>query len=588
MPLQPLQFAPGIVKDETEYASEGRYIDCDKIRFKNGQPEKIGGWSKLTTQTLTGAPRALAAWSTNDQTDLIATVTSERFYIYKNGYLNDRTPYRYQGTGTLSNAITTNSGSNIIEIAHSTHGLAENDWVRLFNVTINNITLNGDFKVNAVLNANSYKIIASTNANATATGVGGNLNYAYYMPVGNVSAFASFGYGTGTWNQGSYGTPRTGGTGITLALKTFTMDNWGEDLVFCPSGDRPYYYDSSNDTSQIVSANTPDNNQGIVVTEQRHLVCFGADGDPMKVAWSDQEDFTQWTPASDNDAGSNLLSGGTIMVGAKRLRGGNILLWSDTTAFLMQFTADTLIFNFNIVGTNCGLIAPKASVEVGGLSFWMTKQSFFMYDGYSKKLNSSAIERFVFDDFNFDQRSKVFAAHNSKHDEVWWFYPSQNSNFNNRYVIYNMKEGTWSIGSMDRSAWIDAPTWPYPLAANEDGTSYIYQHELGKDDDGSAMDCTLQTAPLDIGDGEQIADLFGWVPDFEDQSGQILLTVELKDKPNSVSEVIGPYGINATTEKIDMRNSARSMSFKLQSNVLGGHYRMGKNRIDIAPAGRRR
>jgi len=222
------------------------------------------------------------------------------------------------------------------------------------------------------------------------------------------------------------------------------------------------------------------------------------------------------------------------------------------------------------------------------MSFWMTKQNFFMYDGYAKKLNSSPIERFVFDDFNFDQRSKVFAAHNSKHDEVWWFYPTATSTFNNRYVIYNMKEGTWSIGTMDRSAWIDAPTWPYPLAANEDGVSYIYQHEFGTDDDGIAMDCTLQTAPLDIADGEQITDLFGWVPDFEDQTGDILLTVDLKDKPNSSTETIGPYAISPTTEKIDMRNSARTLSFKLQSNVLGGHYRMGKNRIDIAPAGRRR
>ena len=587
MTLQPIQFAPGVVKDETEYSSEGRFIDADKIRFKNGQPEKIGGWSKLSTQSLTGTPRALAAWSTNDQTDLIGAVTTERFYIYKNGYLNDRTPYRINGTGTLTNAVTTTSGSNQVSIADSTHGLGENDWIKLTNVTFNNVVLNGDFKVTAVTDANNYIITSATNANASGTH-SGNLNYYYYMAVGNVSAFASFGYGTGTWNQGTYGTPRTGGTGITLALKTFTMDNWGEDLIFCPSGDRPYYYDSSTDTSQIVSANTPDNNQGIVVTEQRHLVCFGSDGDPMKVSWSDQEDFTQWTAASDNDAGSNLLSGGTIMVGGKRLRGGNILLWSDTTAFLMQFTADTLVFNFNIVGTNCGLIAPKASVEVGGMSFWMTKQNFFMYDGYAKKLNSSPIERFVFDDFNFDQRSKVFAAHNSKHDEVWWFYPTATSTFNNRYVIYNMKEGTWSVGTMDRSAWIDAPTWPYPLASNEDGVSYIYQHEFGTDDDGIAMDCTLQTAPLDIADGEQITDLFGWVPDFEDQTGDILLTVDLKDKPNSSIETIGPYAISPTTEKIDMRNSARTLSFKLQSNVLGGHYRMGKNRIDIAPAGRRR
>lgn len=587
MTLQPLAFAPGVVKDETEYASEGRFIDADKIRFKNGQPEKIGGWSKLSTQTLTGTPRALAAWSTNDQTDLIGAVTTERFYIYKNGYLNDRTPYRINGTGTLTNAITTTNGSNQVSIAHTTHALGENDWIKLTNVTFNNVVLNGDFQVTAVTDANNYIITSATNANASGTH-SGNLNYYYYMAVGNVSAFASFGYGTGTWNQGTYGTPRTSGSGIILALKTFTMDNWGEDLIFCPSGDRPYYYDASTDTSQIVSVNTPDNNQGIVVTEQRHLVCFGSDGDPMKVSWSDQEDFTQWTAASDNDAGSNLLSGGTIMVGGKRLRGGNILLWSDTTAFLMQFTADTLVFNFNIVGTNCGLIAPKASVEVGGMSFWMTKQNFFMYDGYAKKLNSSAIERFVFDDFNFDQRSKVFAAHNSKHDEVWWFYPTANSTFNNRYVIYNMKEGTWSVGTMDRSAWIDAPTWPYPLASNEDGASYIYQHELGRDDDGSAMDCTLQTAPLDIADGEQIADLFGWVPDFEDQTGDILLTVDLKDKPNSVVETIGPYAISPSTEKIDMRNSARTLSFKLQSNVVGGHYRMGKNRIDIAPAGRRR
>ena len=588
MTLQPLQIAPGIVKDETDYSSEGRYIDGDKIRFKSGLPQKIGGWSKLTTQTLTGAPRSLHAWSTNDQVDLIAAGTTERFYVYKDGYLNDRTPYRYQGTGTLTNAITTTIGSNIVGINHTTNGLAENDWIKLYNVTINNITLNGDFQVSTVVDANNYTVTASTNADASATGVGGSLSYGYYMKVGNESSFASFGYGTGTWNQGTYGTPRTGGTGITLSLRTMTMDNWGEDLVFCPSGDRPYYYDSSTDTSQIVSANTPDNNQGIVVSEQRHLICFGADGDPMKVAWSDQEDFTQWTPATSNDAGSNLLSGGTIMIGAKRLRGGNILLWSDTTAFLMQFTADTLVFNFNIVGTNCGLIAPKASVEVGGLSFWMTKQNFFMYDGYSKKLDSSAIEKHVFNDFNFDQRSKVFAAHNSKFDEVWWFYPSASSQTNDRYVIYNMKDQSWSTGTMDRSAWIDSPTWPNPLASNEVGTRYIYQHELGTDDDGSAMDSFITTAPLDIADGDQIADLFGWVPDFEDQVGDVNLTVELKDKPNSTSETIGPYAISTTTEKVDMRNSARTMSFKMRSNVLSGHFRMGKNRIDIAPAGRRR
>ena len=588
MALSSLTIAPGIVKDETEFSQEGRYIDGDKVRFKNGLPEKIGGWEKISTQSMTGVPRCLHAWATNDQTDLIAAITTEKFYVYKNGYLNERTPYRLNGTGTLTNKITTTSGSAIVSIEHTTHALAENDWIKLYNVTINNITLNGDFQVESVTDANNYTVTASTNADASGAGVGGSLSYGYYMPVGNVSAFASFGYGTGTYNQGTYGTARTSGTGITLALRTYTMDNWGEDLVFCPSGDRPYYYDASTDASQVVSANTPSNNQGIVVTEQRHLVCFGADGDPMKVSWSDQEDFTTWTPATTNDAGSNLLSGGTIMVGAKRLRGGNVLLWSDTTAFLMQYTADTLVFNFNIVGTNCGLIAPKASVEVGGLSFWMSKQNFFMYDGYSKKLDSSAIEKYVFNDFNFDQRSKVFAAHNSKFDEVWWFYPSASSTHNDRYVIYNMKDQSWSIGQLDRSCWIDAPTWAYPLASNEIGTHYIYQHEKGKDADGSILDSNIKTAPVDIGEGDSIADLFGWIPDFEDQVGDLHLTVDLKDKPNSTVETIGPYAIKTTTEKIDMRNSARSLAFKIRSNELGGHYRMGKNRIDIAAAGRRR
>ena len=588
MALSSLTIAPGIVKDETEFSQEGRYIDGDKVRFKNGLPEKIGGWSKLSTTALTGVPRCLSAWSTNDQTDLIAALTTERFYVYKNGYLNDRTPYRINGTGTLTNKISTTNGSAIVSIEHTTHGLGENDWVKLFNVTINNVTLNGDFQVDIITDANNYKITASTNADTTASGVGGSLSYGYYMAVGNTSSFASFGYGTGTYNQGTYGTARTSGSGITLSLKTFTMDNWGEDLVFCPSGDRPYYYDASTDASQIVSANTPDNNQGIVVTEQRHLVCFGADGDPMKIAWSDQEDFTTWTAATTNDAGTNLLSGGTIMVGGKRLRGGNVLLWSDTTTFLMQYTADTLVFNFNIVGTNCGLIAPKASVEVGGLSFWMSKQNFFMYDGYSKKLDSSAIEKYVFNDFNFDQRSKVFAAHNSKFDEVWWFYPSASSSHNDRYVIYNMKDQSWSVGQLDRSCWIDAPTWAYPLASNELGDSYIYEHEKGTDADGSVLDSSIKTAPVDIGEGDSIADLFGWIPDFEDQTGDLHLTVDLKDKPNSTVETIGPYAIKSTTEKIDMRNSARSLAFTIRSNELGGHYRMGKNRIDIAPAGRRR
>ena len=400
MPLQTLRFKPGIIKDDTNYSSEGGWIDSDKIRFWNGKVEKIGGWQKLTTTQFDGKCRGLFSWRDNNDNALLAIGTHTHLYIYLGGVLSDVTPVRKQST-TDDDYFTTVSGSNLVSVNINSHNAVAGDriiFTTAFNA--NNISwdANTEFTITSITDSNNFKITASTNANASSTPTATNIGYQLLMASGQETSVFEFGWGTGNWdeprdNSEGWDVPSSG-SGIEVDARTWTFDNFGEDLVASVSGQPLIHWDSSQGvgqravfihdslgtaTSTHTDSNTPTTVRSVIMsTPDRHLVALGAD-DPMKVAFASQETLSTWTASATNTAGDQLLQGGSKIVGAKRTR-GQILIWTDTTLHSMTFRGPPFIFGFRELATGCGLGGPLAVVEINGLEYWRGINKFFVFD----------------------------------------------------------------------------------------------------------------------------------------------------------------------------------------------------------------
>lgn len=490
MPLQKLQFKPGINREGTNYSNEGGYYSGDKVRFRNGYPEKIGGWQNISfSYTYKGTCRQMWNWIPLDGANLNALGTSQKFYVENGGFYNDITPLAAAAAGINNNPFSTTSGSRLVTVTDTAHGASAGTFVTYAGATdtggILAATLNTAFEVITLIDGNSYTIISPTTATSTAVGGGAGVTAAYDIAAGGSIYTTGVGWGAGPWSRGGWGSASAVGVGSQLRL--WSIDNFGQDLVLAPRNGALYYWEKDTTTYPkaitLSAASTTAGYDGTYVPSQtlqiltsglqRFGLAFGANPydpstpsttfDPMLVRWSDQENIYDWVPTTFNQSGEQRLSNGSTIVTAVHSRQENIV-FTDTAVFVMQYLGPPYIWGFQLITDNISVASPNAIATANNITYWMGTDKFYTYSGRVDTLDCT-IWKYIYNNINKDQLYQVMAGTNAAYSEVWWFYPSANSLVNDSYAIYNYSERIWYYGSLSRTAWLDSALRQYPMAA---------------------------------------------------------------------------------------------------------------------------
>ena len=627
MALEKFILRPGINREGTDYSNDGGWFDANFVRFRKGLPEKIGGWAKATLNTFVGTARSLHPWVDLALTKFLGLGTTFKFYIKEGDNFYDITPLRSTtAAGDVTFAAT--NGSSTITITDTSHGAVTNDFVTFSGAAAlggsGNITaavLNQEYQILLVTGANTYTITAKDTSGATVTanandsGNGGSSVVGkYQINVGLDSYVESTGWGAGTWGAGTWGAA----TAITDAnqLRIWSQDNFGEDLVINVRAGGIFYYDTSAGTlgttratalSDLSGANlAPTKALQVLVSDiDRHVICFGADPisgssrsgtlDPMLIAFSDQENVTEWEPLPTNTAGSLRLSAGSSIVGAIRAR-QETLVWTDTSLYSLTFVGQPFTFGVNLVNEGVGLISPNAAINSPKGIFWMDKKGFYNYNGQVQDIPCT-VQDYVFSDFNEGQSFQAFGFLNKEFDEVGWFYVSSSASVIDRYVVYNYEERVWTIGQLNRSAWVDEGIFDSPMATS---SGYLYNHETGNDNDGSPMDNVfIESSDFALGNGEQFQSISRIIPDIKftgsGGSGQTInFVLKQRDFPGDSLVTESTNTCTSSTTRIDTRLRARQAALRIESDDdnsegarLGVGFRVGATRMDLKVNGRR-
>jgi hypothetical protein len=621
MTLTKIQLKPGIQKQTSSLGASGGFTDCDNIRFRYGLPEKIGGWEKTTDNKLIGVARDAHHWVALDGTRLAALGTDKKLYVYGNGILYDITPVRQTNTAVTS-IFTTSIGSADVTVNINGHGANQGDILTFSGTTslagtsFTATDFDRSFEVRSVTNVNAFVIEQDvteslgsvTTGTATAT-----------FDINIAPAFSTFGYGwgTSTWNTETWGTARSTSS-VTLDGRDWSLDNFGELLIATVLNGSTFQWSPTDDTfsgKASLVANAPTTSKfSLVSTPDRHLILFGTEKtvgtgssqDPLLLRFSSQEDINTYQPQAENTAGSLRIQDGSSIVGADKAR-GQILVWTDTSLHGLQFIGPPFTFGLNQLGRNCGLLGQHAGVVVRDVAYWMGQNAFFAFDGTVKKLPCT-VDDFVFENIDLTQSDQIFAGVNTEFAEIIWFYVT-NPNNNpapqvNRCVVYNYLEQSWSIGTLNRTSWVDRGVFQFPLATEylpnttvnttptviglSNGASNYYQQEFGTDADGETMLSFIQSGDFNIDEGgEQLMRVARFVPDFRDQVGDVDVTWSFKNYPygNVVSQTA--LTVATTDTKKDMRGRGRQANFKITSNTSGGNFKMGTFIMDVYPDGGR-
>jgi len=614
MPLQKLKFNPGVDRENTRYAAEGGWYETDKVRFRRGMPQKIGGWVRISAATFLGVCRSMLNWVTLQQQNLVSVGTNLKYYIERGGAYFDITPIR--ATATLTNPFTTTSGSATVLVTDNAHGALQNDFVTFSGASaVGGLTLNGEFQINFV-SANSYNITAASLASSGATG-GGTVTAAYQINTGNEIAVPFTGWSAGTWGAGTWG---LGGT--TLApMRLWSQANFGEDLFFGYRGGELFYWDASTGvnaravyvTSLAGASNVPTIvNKTFVSDIFRFAFCFGSNPlgsavlDPMLIRWSNQEDVANWTPLATNQAGSLRLSRGSEIITTLQAR-QEVLIWSDTALYGLQYLGAPEVWGAQLLGDNITIASTNAAVYSGNIAYWMGTDKFYSYDGTVKTLPCS-VRSYVFNDFNTSQYAQVVAGTNERFDEIWWFYCSAGVTRNDRYVVYNYLQEIWYYGTLSRSAWTDSDLRDNPMAATY--SNNLVNHEVGYDSQegatASAITATLTSSEFDLDDGDRFMFVNRVLPDVTFEGSTVAnpaAVMTLSPMENSGSGYNDPLSVGGNsastvtrtatapieqfTGQVFVRLRGRQMAFKMESTELGVAWKLGIPRLDMRPDGRR-
>ena len=630
MPLTKLNFKPGINKEETDYSNEGGWVDGDKIRFRKGRVEKIGGWEKFSPSSIIGSARALHSWISLGGSRYLGIGTTNKYYVEEGGTYNDVTPIRKNTTNAATFAAT--NGSSTLTVTDASHGAVSGDFVTFSNAVSlgGNVTaavLNQEYQISLVTGTNTYEITAkdtsgsTVTANASDSGNGGSATDAAYQTNSGLDVYVeSTGWGVGTWGAGTWGSSTA--LSDTNQLRLWTHDNFGEDLIINPRAGGIFRWVENDglttravQLSSVSGANlVPTKGLQVITSEtDRHLVVLGADPisgssrtgtiDPMLIAFSDQENALEFEPLSTNTAGSLRLSAGSTIVGGLKAR-QEILIWTDTSLYSMNFIGPPLTFAINLINEGAGLLGPKAAVNSPKGVFFMSKKGFYFYNGAVQKLPCS-VQDYVFSDLDESQAFKCFGGLNEEFSEVWFFYPSlaDDEREITRYVIYNYEENSWSIGSLERYAWLAAGVLNKPLAAGEDtSVKYIYEHEKGFNNDTGSMDGVfVESADIDIADGDNFVFLKRILPDIlfvndlgTSQDPAINIVVKRRDFSNQTLSTDSTTQITASSTFGSLRSRTRQFVLRFESDDDNTEsdrknykWRLGNTRVEVQPSGRR-
>jgi hypothetical protein len=633
MPLTNVQIRPGFNKQVTETGAEGQWTDGDFVRFRYGLPEKIGGWQQITSSTLVGAVREQLVWADLDGRKYAALGTNKGLFIYYEGQFYDITPLDTALTGATFDTTDT---SATVTVNYVAHGLDAGDLFTFTNVT----PPSGAGYVTADFETNTFQVVTAPNADtftitmaaaATATtSASGSADINPYATVGPLSQTYGYGWGTGSWSRGTWGSASTTSS-VVLDPGSWSLDNFGQILIATVKNGKTFKWSPLNadpsalTTRATVVSGAPTKSVMSIVSERdRHLIILGTEttiGSPSKqdkmfIRFSDQEDISDYTPTSINTAGTFRLDSGVKIVGAAKAK-DYILILTDTSAYVMQFVGTPFTFSIRQVGSNCGAIGQHAIKYVNGAVWWMGQAGgFFVYDGTVKAL-PCLVEDFVFTNkgnnlgINYNSGEIVYAGLNHLYSEINWFYPKSGSEKVDRVVSYNYEENVWTTGSMDRTSWFDATLYDNPYATkfnstgtptfptiqgvtNVNGASTYYAHEVGNnevDSTGSktAIPAFIQSGDFTLAEGEVFISMRRFVPDFKLITGDAQITINLRDYPSdgAVSSPLGPFTINSSTDKIDTRARSRFASLKIANTSTDQNWRFGTFRADVQPDGMR-
>ena len=621
MPLAKYVFKPGINREGTNYSNEGGWFNSDKIRFRKGRPERLAGWEKNTTNTFKGTCRSLYSYRDEGQTDYVGVGTHLKYYIKQGGNYNNITPIRKTSTNSITFSAT--NGSSTVVATDSSHGAATGDTVT-FSEAVSlggNITatvLNQEYVINKVLTTNTYEIIAkdtdgnAVTANSSDSGNGGSgVDGSYEINIGLDIFVKGTGWGAGTWSEGTFGSVSP--ISASSQLRLWSQDNFGDDLIGNIRGGGIFYWDESAGATQRAVAlsdlsgasNAPTVALSVMVSDvDRHVICFGSNiigsttANPLFVRWSDTESATDWTPTAINQAGGTQLSQGSTIIGALQTR-QEILIWTDVGITSMRFVGAPFIFSFIEVASGPSLISPNAAVSANNKVYFMDRGGFYSYSGSAQRLPCTVLD-YVFSDINLGQQFKCFAASIESNNEVVWFYPSSDSSEINRYVMFNYLENAWSIGTTDdgfaRTAWIEAPSLDFPIAAGKTSGSddnYLYNQEKGHSNDGSDFTAFIESSDFDLNpDGERFMFISKLIPDveFRDQySTSDTVTYTIKGRNYPLESLSTLQTVNVTPESTFSNTRARSRHAAIRISNTGSRYgwRTGDLRLEIRPDGKR-
>ena len=679
MPLQKLQFRPGVNREGTTLANEGGWFESDKVRFRSGYPEKIGGWVKdtgteyATSPTITfagsgtstalqpttgsfwGTCRALYNWLNLSGFNLLGVGTNLKYYVQDStgGNFYDVTPVRYSPT-IGSNAFTTTYPADTTTVTCNVagHNAQAGDFVTISGVAsaVNGIpasALNKEFRIVSVPSSSTFTI--TVDSGATSAGTTGAATFAFQLTTGSDIYTTAAGWGAGGWGGVTTGFTSTGwglsaATGIGINLRLWSQSAFGENLIFNARGgtmnfwgvnSNPAIYDrgqvivaggsitqknyatGSGTTTVSVDSTCPSQVNYVLVSDaSRFTLAFGCNDpsgvvagtalDPLLVRWSDQESYATWLPAITNQAGSYRLSQGSQIITALQTR-QEILIWTDTSIYSMQFVGAPYVWTFQIMGSNLSIISPNAAVTVNNITYWMGTDKFYMYSGRVETLPCS-LRQYIYDDINLEQGFQVFGGTNEGYNEIWWFYCSRTSTTIDKYVIYNHLERTWAYGTLARTAWQDSPLRESPMATTY-GNALVY-HEQGNDDGttspASPIYAYVRSSDFDIGDGHNFGMVWRIIPDVTFDGSTVnqpavSFTVLPRqnpgtnygstDSPITTSAQnytsVRTYNVQQFTEYAYVRIRGRQMAFQISSEDLGVSWQLGSPRLDVRADGRR-
>jgi hypothetical protein len=640
MPLTKYRIKPGFNKQATESEAMGQWTDGDFVRFRYGQPEKIGGWASLVTgsnASIIGAARDQHVWSDLDGNKYSAMGTNKLLIIYYEGAFYDITPLQTDNFSTGANITTSNLSKDVTITTSAGHNLIPGDIITFANAgsftppdTDYTATDFDDvlFEVKTVPSATTFTIQMPTDETGTGATNDGTLDVHPYEPIGPLNQTYGYGWGTGTWSRLTWGSASTS-SNVVLDPASWSLDNWGQILIATIHNGRSFTWDPTSGltTRAVLNTNMPSKSvMSIVSDRDRHLIHLGTEitiGTPSKqdkmfIRFSDQEDYDVYAPTSVNTAGTFQLDDGTKIVGATKGK-DYIMVFTDTATYRMDFVGPPFTFSIRKVASNAGLIGQHAAVYANGAMWWMgATGGFYVYDGTVKSV-PCLVEDFVFTNngagdlgLNYNSGEIIYAGINELYSEVNWFYPSTNSTVIDRCVTYNFSEQVWYTSSLDRTTWEGSTVYAAPFATDfqasltptyptvngvSNGATILYQHETGvnqENADGTetAISSYIQSGEFEIGaegEGQYFMSVSRFIPDFKSLSGDAQVTIFINRYPQSTatSSPLGPFTVTSSTTKIDTRARGRLAAVKIETDGLNESWRYGTFSFDVRPDGRR-